>query len=87
MHIINSAIVCGFSRVHTRVALRVLHVSAFIYRDFITMFIIGVLHFTITPISTELLLVRYTNACLRLFVVILVECYALLANGRVRMQN
>ena len=41
-----------------------------VYRDFITILIIEVLSFTTTPISTiilvELLLVRYSNACLRL---------------------
>ena len=48
-----------------------------VYRDFITTLIIGVLSFTITPISTcsLALLVRYRNACLRLFVVILQDIY------------
>ena len=45
-----------------------------VYRDFITMLIIVVLYFTITPIFTfsgAFVIVRYSNACLRLFVVIL----------------
>ena len=43
-----------------------------VYRDFITTLIFGVLSSTITPISTfsgAFLIVRYSNACLRLFVV------------------
>ena len=41
------------------------------------MLIFGVLSFTIIPISTELLLVKYNNACLRLFVVILLDLHCL----------
>ena len=48
-----------------------------VYRDFITMLIFGVLSFTTIPISTllELLLVRYSNAYLRLFVVLYYKIY------------
>ena len=45
-----------------------------VYRDFITMLIFRVLSFTIIPIF-ELLLVKYTNACLRLFVFILQDLH------------
>ena len=42
---------------------------------------ISILHFTIIPISTlilmELLLVRYSNPCLRLFIVILQDLHCL----------
>ena len=49
-----------------------------VYRDFITTLIFGVLSSTITPISLlELLLVRYSNACLRLFVVVLQDLHCL----------
>ena len=43
------------------------------------MLIIGVLYFTIIPIFTfsGALLVRYRNACLRLFVVVLQDLYCL----------
>ena len=50
-----------------------------VYRDFITMLIFGVLSFTIIPLSifTGALLVKYSNACLRLFVVILQDLHCL----------
>ena len=47
-----------------------------VYIDFITMLIIEVLSFTITPIST-FRGVRYRNACLRLFVVLLQDLHCL----------
>ena len=47
-----------------------------VYRDFITTLIFGVLSSTITHLL-ELLLVRYSNACLRLFVVVLQDLHCL----------
>ena len=49
------------------------------YRDYITMLIIGVLHFTIIPILTfsGAFISEIQNPCLRLFVVILQDLHCL----------
>ena len=48
-----------------------------VYRDVITLLIFGLVSFTIISVLVKLLLVRYSIACLRLFVVILQDLHCL----------